>query len=240
MIELTAAELEDLANVGSLASTLADARTIASCMKTATNLVRLFETGPAVDSGEARRNDRGSMGTTAANLCAAIQGHQRGCLVNVTYGIHGFVVVVWDDHAELLQSFAGESEPETLAANFSNPRVFTRDEVCSVLSDMATGRTRKARADAQTQIAGDVERDAAAVLEDSTNSWPNVEFKWVAYALAGPDVLLGRIEARLRANQEVVEAKSLPAARRRQSRLVAQQQSELDRLAAEHRRRSGN
>jgi hypothetical protein len=200
IIELTQRELNENKRWGTLDPMLRDPGSIASCMKTAGNLVELFVTGNVGASAKATRGNAQSMTATATSLCKTIRAEAaNGLLVNITYGIHGFVVVCWGNHAELLQSFAGFEEPETLASNFSNPRTFDIDGVCQVLTGMA-GPDEEARKEGQTGISGDPDLEPGAVLEDETNVWPNVEFQWLAYRIESPAELMKKVVARMEAN----------------------------------------
>ncbi len=131
----------------------------------------------------------------AQNLCMALQANaQAGCMARITYGIHGFVVLCWGNHVEILQSFAAQSadDAETLAGNFTNPRTFTLENACQVLMHMASTGVEE-RKEGQTSISGDLALEPATVLEDAQYAFPNVDFNWSVYVIATPQVLLARI-----------------------------------------------
>jgi len=183
---------------------LSEPRFIASCMKTADNLVALFSGGASVAAGAATRGNQKSMTTTAANLCTAIeQNAATGCIARITYGIHGFVVVVTDGKAELLQSFASGKEPETLAWHCKNPRRFSVSGVCDVLKQMA-GTTKAGRKEGQSAISGDPDYEPETVLEDASNTFPDVAFTWSVHPIPAIPVILERVRAQIEANLKVV------------------------------------
>jgi len=204
LIEMTRQGIDTYRSNGLMQLLLTDPGTIASCMKTADNLVALFRSGPAVGAGAATRGDQASMTTTAQNLCTAIEQNAGGCIARITYGIHGFVVVVAGGKAELLQSFASGDAPETLALHCKNPRRFSVSGVCDVLKQMA-GTSKAGRKDGQTTISGDPDYEPETVLEDHANTFPNVNFDWAVYPIPTVPEILERVRGRIEDNLKVVK-----------------------------------
>jgi hypothetical protein len=180
-----------------------DPRTVAICMNTASNLVRLFvgSAGPAAN-GSATRGTPQTMAPCAQNLCMALQTNApAGCMARITYGIHGFVVLCWGNHVEILQSFAAQSadDAETLAGNLIKPRTFTLQNACQVLMQMASTDVQQ-RSEGQTSISGDLALEPATVLEDAQYAFPNLDFNWSVYLIAKPELLLARILQAIKTN----------------------------------------
>jgi hypothetical protein len=126
-------------------------------------------------------------------------------MARITYGIHGFVVLCWGNHVEILQSFAAQSadNAETLAGNLIKPRTFTLQNACQVLMQMASTDAEQ-RKEGQTSISGDLALEPATVLEDAQYAFPNLDFNWSVYVIATPQVLLERILQAINTNLSLI------------------------------------
>lgn len=203
LIQMTADEIRFLRETrGLFESFVATPHGIASCMESARALEELLAIGPVAASSAATVGDRKSLERTSVALGDAL-GRPENCLANITYGIHGFTVLCFGPRAEVVQSFAGADEPQTLAGNFRQPRTFGRDEMQDLLRGLACQRPAR-RIDAQTRLTGDVELEPAAVMEEGGSGgpvvYPNVPLRWVVREIPTADVVLARVVERIRSN----------------------------------------
>jgi hypothetical protein len=150
-----------------------------SCYSTAGALLDKLSTGASrkmtgTERREIRKLDvndaRQVIAKTLHGLLAAISNVGDGReMFRIHYGIHGFSIVIRDQRAELLESFAGTTGHSFLKGLEDHP-TYPIPTICALLTDMAGSNESKRIAAQETLFGG-------GILDDE-NIWPNVELLW--------------------------------------------------------------